>query len=104
MCSEIVGNVITQARLLATHSWEYGTLSEALLEWYNPEASVYSSNAFPQGKIPTLQVNRVESLSYAQEHIRINSTTLVDGDGEFEGFCLISFSSTYTITDRTTTC
>lgn len=83
MTAEVVSSVIAQARLLATHSWEYGTLSEALLEWYNPNESVYSSNAFPGGTIPILQVDQVESLSYAKNHIRTNTTTLLDGDGKW---------------------
>lgn len=78
---ELINHVILQARLLASHSWEYGALSEALLEWYNPSEAVFGPNAFPMGKIPNLIVNETQSLVYAMPHIRINSTTLVDGDG-----------------------
>lgn len=82
MSSELISNIIMQGRLLASHSWEYGAFSEALLEWYNPEFSVFSKDAFPDGKIPVLQVGDIESLSYAKPNIRINSTTLIDGDGK----------------------
>lgn len=82
MTSELISNVIMQGRLLASHSWEYGALSEALLEWYNPEFSVFSRDAFPAGQVPVLQVGDIQSLSYAIPHIRINSTTLIDGDGK----------------------
>lgn len=82
MTADIINNVITQGRLLASHSWEYGTLSEALLEWYNPEMSVFSKDAFPNGEIPILDVETTQSLSYAITNIRTNSTTLVDGDGK----------------------
>lgn len=82
MTSELISNVIMQARLLASHSWEYGALSEALLEWYNPEFSVFGKAAFPDGKIPVLQVGDIQSLSYAKPNIRTNSTTLIDGDGK----------------------
>lgn len=81
MTAEVISNVIMQGRLLASHSWEYGTLSEALLEWYNPEISVFGKNAFPDGQIPVLDVSTTQSLSYAMTNIRTNSTTLVDGDG-----------------------
>lgn len=81
MTAYIITNVITQGRLLASHSWEYGTLSEALLEWYNAEVSVFSKDAFPNGQIPVLNVEATQSLSYAITNIRTNSTTLVDGDG-----------------------
>lgn len=82
MTSELINNIISQGRLLASHSWEYGALSEALLEWYNPESSVFGRDAFPDGKIPLLQVGEVQSLSYAKPNIRTNSTTLIDGDGK----------------------
>lgn len=81
MTSELINNVISQGRLLASHSWEYGALSEALLEWYNPDTSVFGKDAFPDGKIPVLQVDDDQSLSYAKPNIRTNSTTLIDGDG-----------------------
>lgn len=82
MTSELISNMIMQARLLASHSWEYGALSEALLEWYNPNFSVFGKTAFPDGEIPVLQVGDIQSLSYAKPNIRTNSTTLIDGDGK----------------------
>ncbi|OTA65213.1 hypothetical protein K449DRAFT_420925 [Hypoxylon sp. EC38] len=81
MSSALINNVISQGQQLATHSWEYGTFAEALLEWYNPSSSVFGNNAFPDGKIPVLQVDQTRSLSYAKPHISTNSDTLVDGDG-----------------------
>lgn len=84
-CSDVdpgynVSLVVARARELASHSWEYGTLSEALLELYNPEYSVFSLNAFPNGQVPSPPVS-IESLAYASQHIRLDNTTLVDGDG-----------------------
>ncbi|KAI0015648.1 hypothetical protein F4780DRAFT_62702 [Xylariomycetidae sp. FL0641] len=79
--SNLITNVIAQGDRLATHSWEFGTFSEALLEWYNPNYSVFGNGTFPQGKVPVLQVSDTPSLAYAKPHIRTNSTTLVDGDG-----------------------
>ncbi|KAI0969351.1 hypothetical protein F4678DRAFT_440133 [Xylaria arbuscula] len=81
MSLEIISKVISQGQLLATHSWEFGAFSESLLEWYNPELSVFGESPFPDGKIPVVQVEQVQSLSYAQPHIWTNSTTLIDGDG-----------------------
>lgn len=81
MTSEVIAKVIAQGQRLATHSWEYGAFSEALLEWYNPDSSVFGKSAFPDGKVPVLQVDQVQSLSYVLPHIWTNSTTLVDGDG-----------------------
>jgi hypothetical protein len=81
MSLDTISKVISQGRNLATHSWEFGTFSESLLEWYNPSLSVFSASPFANGKIPVVQVNNVEALSYAQPHIWTNSTTLVGGDG-----------------------
>lgn len=74
--------VIAQAERLATHSWEYGSLSLALIDWYSPEISVFSPGAFPHGEIPLLYVNNTQALAYAKPLIRLSSTTLIDGDGK----------------------
>ncbi|KAI1097448.1 hypothetical protein F4804DRAFT_347176 [Jackrogersella minutella] len=81
MTTELINSVITQGQQLATHSWEYGTFAEALLEWYTPSSSVFGNNTFPDGKIPVLQVGDTRSLSYAKPQISTSSDTLVDGDG-----------------------
>ncbi|KAI1388368.1 uncharacterized protein F4822DRAFT_443398 [Hypoxylon trugodes] len=81
MSAELISNIISQGQRLATHSWEYGTFAEALLEWYNPSSSVFGNNTFPDGKIPVLQVDSTQSLSYVKPHISTDSDTLVDGDG-----------------------
>ncbi|KAF2722629.1 hypothetical protein K431DRAFT_319569 [Polychaeton citri CBS 116435] len=72
---------VQQADRLATHSWEYGTVAEALLELFDPHLAVFSPYAFPSGKLPTPEPTRVRSLSYAGPHIRLDNVTLIDGDG-----------------------
>jgi hypothetical protein len=74
--------VIAQAERLATHSWEYGSLSLALIDWYSPEVSVFSTTAFPYNSIPVVDVNGTVALAYAKPLIRLNSTTLIDGAGK----------------------
>ncbi|KAK7941357.1 uncharacterized protein PG986_013744 [Apiospora aurea] len=81
MSAELINNVIAQGQRLAIHSWEYGTFAEALLEWHHPQFSVFGPDPFPNGKVPVLQVDDVQSLSYAKPHIWTNQSTLVDGDG-----------------------
>ncbi|KXT11141.1 hypothetical protein AC579_4950 [Pseudocercospora musae] len=73
--------VADQAIKLSGHSWEYGTAAEALLELHNPELSVFSKQAFPDGRPPSPDPNKVEALSYARKHILLDNNTLVDGDG-----------------------
>lgn len=79
--AELINAVLQQAVRVATHSWEYGTVAEALLEWNDPQLSIWN-NPFPEGHVPTLNVNNVSALSYIIPHIRTNETTLVDGDGK----------------------
>ncbi|EKG11057.1 Six-hairpin glycosidase-like protein [Macrophomina phaseolina MS6] len=81
MTSALVERIISQGYRLASHSWEYGTFAEALLEWYDPYYSVFGNNPFPDGKIPVANVSDVRALTYVKPHISINSSALVDGNG-----------------------
>ena len=81
MSADLINSVISQGQRIASHSWEYGTFAEALLEWYNPTSSVFGTNSFPNGKVPVLQVANTRSLSYAKPQISTSGDTLVDGDG-----------------------
>lgn len=66
---------------LASHSWEFGAASEALLELENPEISVFGENPFP---IPTSSIcnqSSLAALEYVKPYIQLNSSELVDGDG-----------------------
>ena len=61
---------------LASHSWEWGTAAEALLELYNPELSVFGANPFPNGRVPAADPGTV-ALAYAQQFIQTGQQTLV---------------------------
>lgn len=78
---DLMNSIIDQATRLATHSWEYGTLAQALLEWNSPEISVFGADPFPDGQIPSVSVDDTPSLSYAISHISTDGDTLVNGDG-----------------------
>ncbi|KAJ3506874.1 hypothetical protein NLJ89_g6628 [Agrocybe chaxingu] len=71
--------VTEKAVSLPSHSWEYGTATEALLELYDAEHSVFG-RPFP---IPTIQPQDSRSLTYAKEKIVIGTgaNALSDGDG-----------------------
>ncbi|KAJ7162598.1 hypothetical protein C8R43DRAFT_1086475 [Mycena crocata] len=72
--------VASVAKELPTHSWEFGTTSQALLELYDPHLSVFGSTPFP---VQTIHVECVESLEYAASKIVIGTgpNGLSDGDG-----------------------
>jgi hypothetical protein len=73
-------DVFTAAQVMidkASHSWEWGTNAEALLQLYDPQLSVFSSNPFPNGKIPLADPG-IFALVYAKPFINRNSQVLVD--------------------------
>ena len=65
-----IENVAAIAKQLPSHSWEFGTATEALLELYNPELSVFGPNPFP---VPTLDPSTVNSLVYASSKFVLGS-------------------------------
>lgn len=79
--ADLINAVLTQAARVATHSWEYGTVAEAFLEWDTPQFSIWN-DPFPDGQVPTLNVDDVSALTYIKPHIRTDNITLVDGDGK----------------------
>ena len=76
-----ISSVLTLATLLPSHSWEFGTASEALLEIYSPSLSVFGSST------PFLASHAspasVPALKYAKSKIVIGTGAngLSDGDG-----------------------
>lgn len=72
--------VLALATSLPSHSWEFGTASEALLELFDAPHAVYGANPFP---VPTIHPSNSPSLTYAQEKIVIGTPPngLSDGDG-----------------------
>jgi hypothetical protein len=73
-------NVFSAAQVMidkASHSWEWGTAAEALLELYNNELSVFGSNPFPNGQIPSADPGII-SLAFAKPFINTDSQVLVD--------------------------
>lgn len=56
---------------------EWGTAAEALLELYDPQLSVFSSNPFPGGLIPSTNPSTVFGLEYARQFINTNGQVFV---------------------------
>ncbi|KAJ7437422.1 hypothetical protein FB451DRAFT_1451717 [Mycena latifolia] len=75
-----ISAVATVAEALPSHSWEYGTASEALLELRSPLFSVFGPAPFP---VRTLDPARVPSLAYAAAKIVLGTGAngLSDGAG-----------------------
>ncbi|KAJ6550266.1 hypothetical protein B0H19DRAFT_951941 [Mycena capillaripes] len=75
-----ISAVATLAQSLPSHSWEYGTATEALLELNDPYWSVFGPKPFP---VPTLDPAKISSLSYAASKIVLGTGAngLSDGAG-----------------------
>lgn len=82
-----------KAKELSSHSWEYGTIAETLLEVHNPELSVFSVNAFPADKVPSAFWADVQSLEYAHHFINASAITLADGEGSAADPCSLGVSA-----------
>jgi hypothetical protein len=78
---QVISTVLSKAIEVATHSWEYGTVAEALLEWNNSSLTIWN-NPFPNGQVPSLDIDNVQALRYIKPLIDTNSDTLINGDGE----------------------
>ncbi|KAL1718315.1 hypothetical protein EV715DRAFT_201217 [Schizophyllum commune] len=75
-----IETVAATAKALPSHSWEYGSACEALLELHNPEYSIFGENPFP---VIVLDSKNVPALAYAKEKIVLGEApnTFADGDG-----------------------
>ncbi|KAF8211102.1 hypothetical protein K438DRAFT_1554100, partial [Mycena galopus ATCC 62051] len=73
-----IAQVAALAESLPSHSWEFGTAAEALLELYNPELSVFGNSPFP---VANTDPSSVKALAYAAEKITTGGQTLSNGDG-----------------------
>lgn len=91
---ELIETVLWQAQNAAKHSWEYGTIFEALLEYHNPELSVFGS-PFPDEKIPILKEEDVPALKYVKPFIRTDSDQLCEGNGTFCFYYIEGSTYTY---------
>ncbi|KDR72687.1 hypothetical protein GALMADRAFT_252889 [Galerina marginata CBS 339.88] len=75
-----INAVLARATSLPSHSWEFGTASEALLELFDAPLAVFGAHPFP---VPTVTPANSPSLTYAKEKIVIGvpPNGLSDGDG-----------------------
>ncbi|KAF2841382.1 hypothetical protein M501DRAFT_920606, partial [Patellaria atrata CBS 101060] len=68
------------AQSLPSHSWEYGTAANALLELHNPSLTVFDPSPFPADKIPWADPINTDALLYAAPHIATDGPTLFPAD------------------------
>jgi hypothetical protein len=75
-----IAAVASTAESLPSHSWEFGAASEALLELYNPDLSVFGLAPYP---VPAVNSSSIRALTYAASKITFGSgaDSLSDGQG-----------------------
>ncbi|KAG6852986.1 hypothetical protein C0991_007702 [Blastosporella zonata] len=78
-----IKKVLATGLNISTHSWEFGTATEALLELYNPELSVFGDFPFETAQLLSSDSTLPKGLAYAAEKIVIGAgaNALQDGDG-----------------------
>lgn len=81
--AQLIGTVLQKAVQVATHSWEYGVVFDALLEWNDPKLSIWNDPFPAGGTLPKLDVSSVGALKYIEPFINTTGKTLVNGDGAY---------------------
>lgn len=77
---EVIDKVLDQAIASASHSWEYGTVFEALLEYRSPACSIFKGPSLShQGSSPSIE--GLPALQYVKRFVHTNSATLCEGNG-----------------------
>jgi hypothetical protein len=69
-----------QAENLASHSWEYGTAAEAIMELVNPERSVFGIDPFPGDRVQPQGWKMDEAMVWVYQHIDTKNATLYGRD------------------------
>ncbi|KAJ7122692.1 hypothetical protein C8R43DRAFT_1032267 [Mycena crocata] len=73
-----ISAVTATAKFLPSHSWEYGTAAQAILELESPDLSVFGLAPFP---VPARAPETVSSLAYAATKIQFGIHGISNGGG-----------------------
>jgi hypothetical protein len=76
-----IDKIASKAQELATHSWEYGAVSQALIEIYDPSLSPFFGPAHSLESIEEEAIAQARGLTYAKKYIRTDQNALIDGEG-----------------------
>ncbi|KAG6910743.1 hypothetical protein DXG01_008275 [Tephrocybe rancida] len=78
-----IQKVLDTALNISTHSWEFGTATEALLELYDPDLSIFGAAPFTAAMRVASASTLPRGLAYALEKITLGTgaNALADGDG-----------------------
>ena len=79
--TSLIDKVLQQAQATASHSWEYGVVFEALLEYHTPSLTVFHTTVSRHQKHLSDHNGAIPALKYVTQHIRTDSTTLCEGNG-----------------------
>ena len=74
--------VIARAQESASHSWEYGVIFEALLEYYSPSVTVFKTSALQHRQHFMKSPEGLQALEYIKPFTCTDSTTLCKGHGK----------------------
>jgi hypothetical protein len=74
-----VDKIAAKAKELAAHSWEYGAVSHALLEVYDPTLSPFFGDNYG---VADQLISNACGLTYAKDFIHVDQDELCDGEGK----------------------
>lgn len=74
--------IAARAEESAAHSWEYGAVSHALLEIYDPSVSPFFGAYNSLEEIGDDTIRNARGLKFAKRFIRTDQSTLIDGEGK----------------------
>jgi hypothetical protein len=74
-----IDKIAARAEELAAHSWEYGTVSNALIEIYDSSLSPFFGDISTVGKET---YSKARGLQYAKKFIVTDKDVLCDGEGK----------------------
>ena len=97
-----IRKIAAKAQTLASHSWEYGAVSHALLETYDPDLSPFFGSTLTVDDIVKEKISQAEGLAYAKKFICVDQSTLIDGEGtQLPKLKYTDFETVYSTTSMT---
>lgn len=80
--SSLIDKVLSQAQAFASHSWEYGIVFEALLEYHNPILTTFHTPGRQHQSALSSISEEVPALEYIKRFVHTDGTTLCEGNGK----------------------
>ncbi|CAN9277558.1 unnamed protein product [Alternaria alternata] len=78
----LIDKIAGKAKDMASHSWEYGAVSQALIEIYDPDLSPFFGHLYNVDRNHEEALMGCSGLQYARKFIVVGQDVLCDGEGK----------------------